>query len=50
MLVTPGRVDQLADAMELLIGNAAVSQVYGDAGRRKVRNEYSVGAATGRLQ
>jgi len=49
LLVTPGRDDELADAIELLLGNPAMRQAYGQAGRQKVRNDYSIEIAAARL-
>jgi colanic acid/amylovoran biosynthesis glycosyltransferase len=50
LLVTPGRADELADAIERLIEDPALGARMGSAGREAVRREFDVEACAGRLR
>jgi glycosyltransferase involved in cell wall biosynthesis len=50
LLVSPGRSDELADALERLLEDAALRERMGEAGRRYVADNYDIDAVTGSLE
>ena len=49
LLVAPGRADQVADALERLIGDPELRARLGAAGREKVIAQYDVSRSAARL-
>src|SRR5205823_3078127 len=49
-LVAPGRSDELADALQRLLEDAALRQRMGEAGRRYVAQNYDIDAVAGSLE
>jgi colanic acid/amylovoran biosynthesis glycosyltransferase len=50
ILVSPGRTDELARALERLLRNPALCQQLGEAGRRNVALCYDINSSAGQLQ
>jgi colanic acid/amylovoran biosynthesis glycosyltransferase len=50
VLVSPGRTDELARALERLLRNPDLCQQLGEAGRRHVARCYDIGSSAGQLQ
>jgi glycosyltransferase involved in cell wall biosynthesis len=49
LLVSPGRADELADALERLLDDPALRRRMGEAGRRYVTGSYDIDASAGSL-
>jgi glycosyltransferase involved in cell wall biosynthesis len=50
LLVAPGRVDHLVDALTRLLGDADLRRRLGTAGREKVLTEFDVNRSAGKLR
>lgn len=49
VLVSPGSVRELADALELVIGDHVARRRFGEQGRRRAREEFDVGVISRRF-
>jgi glycosyltransferase involved in cell wall biosynthesis len=50
MVVSPGRPDQLAEALSYLASNREERLAIGESGRRRIQDDYAIERAAGRLE